>query len=133
MSRSSVCHFLWGPNTRSKDRIDVLQAFRRQSQITMQITLYRRTGDPFWCELTITPIKNERGRVVLFLCVYKPLLSPGSSPVHPIKLTHSACQLTNLCTQKTDVHLSNQQSSVSLNPATGMFNQFSRFTLSCQT
>ncbi|KAA3682491.1 uncharacterized protein DEA37_0003868 [Paragonimus westermani] len=44
MSRSSACHFLWGPNTRSKDRIDVLQAFRKQTQLNRQMTLYRRTG-----------------------------------------------------------------------------------------
>ncbi|GAA49434.1 potassium voltage-gated channel subfamily H member 8, partial [Clonorchis sinensis] len=99
MSRSSMCHFLWGPTTSAKDRATIMHTFCQQTELTMELTLYKRTGEPFRCELNITPIKNERGFVVLFLCVYKHLPSPKlpmSCSVLP--LMHSFTRLDTLNT-----------------------------------
>ncbi|KER24827.1 hypothetical protein T265_07610 [Opisthorchis viverrini] len=55
--------------------------------------------EPFRCELNVTPIKNERGFVALFLCVYKLLPSPKlpmSRSVLP--LMHSFTRLDTLNT-----------------------------------
>ncbi|VDP65310.1 unnamed protein product [Echinostoma caproni] len=68
MSRSSVCHFLWGPKTSAKDRARILKAFRRRAELFLELVFYKRTGEPFLCDLNINPIKNEKGCVVLFLC-----------------------------------------------------------------
>ncbi|KER24826.1 hypothetical protein T265_07609 [Opisthorchis viverrini] len=44
MSRSSMCHFLWGPTTSAKDRATILHTFCQQTELTMELTLYKRTG-----------------------------------------------------------------------------------------
>ncbi|TGZ62827.1 hypothetical protein CRM22_007232 [Opisthorchis felineus] len=45
MSRSSMCQFLWGPTTSAKDRATILHTFCQQTELTMELTLYKRTGN----------------------------------------------------------------------------------------
>ncbi|CAH8465411.1 unnamed protein product [Heterobilharzia americana] len=94
MSRSSVCQFLWGPETTPTVRMEINQAFHNHYEYRNRIVFYTRIGEPFACDFAVTPIRNEKSQVVLFLCCYQEirgdLLPP---PIHQsascFKLNHS--------------------------------------------
>lgn len=44
MSRSCVCHFLWGPRTTVRERAKILQAFRHRTELFIELVFYKRTG-----------------------------------------------------------------------------------------
>ncbi|CAH8826210.1 unnamed protein product [Trichobilharzia szidati] len=94
MSRSSVCQFLWGPETTPTVRMEINQAFHNHFEYRNRVVFYTRIGEPFACDFTMTPIRNEKSQVVLFLCCYQEicgnLLPP---PMHQslscFKVNHS--------------------------------------------
>ncbi|CAH8441356.1 unnamed protein product [Schistosoma rodhaini] len=71
MSRSSICQFLWGSQTTPTVRMEINQAFHNHYEYRNRAVFYTRTGEPFTCDFTVTPIRNERSEVVLFLCSYQ--------------------------------------------------------------
>ncbi|KAK4473409.1 hypothetical protein MN116_002782 [Schistosoma mekongi] len=71
MSRSSVCQFLWGSETIPTVRMEINQAFHNHYEYRNRVVFYTRTGEPFTCDFTVTPIRNEKSEVVLFLCSYQ--------------------------------------------------------------
>ncbi|TNN06408.1 Potassium voltage-gated channel subfamily H member 2 isoform 1 [Schistosoma japonicum] len=71
MSRSSVCQFLWGSETTPTVRMEINQAFHNHYEYRNRVVFYTRTGEPFTCDFTVTPIRNEKSEVVLFLCSYQ--------------------------------------------------------------
>ncbi|XP_018649331.1 LOW QUALITY PROTEIN: putative voltage-gated potassium channel [Schistosoma mansoni] len=71
MSRSSICQFLWGSETTPTVRMEINQAFHNHYEYRNRAVFYTRTGEPFTCDFTVTPIRNERSEVVLFLCSYQ--------------------------------------------------------------
>ena len=56
-------------------RTNVLEAFDFQIELKLSVQFYKKSGEPFWCLLDITPIRNEVGKVVLFLISYKDITS----------------------------------------------------------
>ena len=53
----------------------MLEAFDFQIELKLSVQFYKKSGEPFWCLLDITPIRNEVGKVVLFLISYKDITS----------------------------------------------------------
>ena len=52
-----------------------MEAFDFQIELKLSVQFYKKSGEPFWCLLDITPIRNEVGKVVLFLISYKDITS----------------------------------------------------------
>ncbi|CAH8439408.1 unnamed protein product [Schistosoma bovis] len=92
MSRSSICQFLWGSETTPTVRMEINQAFHNHYEYRNRAVFYTRTGEPFTCDFTVTPIRNERSEVVLFLCSYQQVTQ---ELIHPnvyqsgFKMNHS--------------------------------------------
>ncbi|KAG7671346.1 hypothetical protein Ndes2526B_g02155 [Nannochloris sp. 'desiccata'] len=63
------CRFLQGEGTDPKSVDDLRTAIREGKAITVRLLNYRKDGTPFWNLLTMTPIKDEAGRVVKFVGV----------------------------------------------------------------
>src|SRR4051794_6486393 len=63
------CRFLQGADT-DPARVDELRrAVRAQRPATVELRNYRRDGTPFWNEVHIAPVRDERGEVVRFVGV----------------------------------------------------------------
>ena len=52
-----------------------MEAFDFQIELKLSVQFFKKSGEPFWCLLDITPIRNEVGKVVLFLISYKDITS----------------------------------------------------------
>lgn len=63
------CRFLQGEGTDPKAVEQLRQAIRLAKPVTVRLLNYRKDGTPFWNLLTMTPIKDESGRVVKFVGV----------------------------------------------------------------
>lgn len=61
--------FLQGEGTDPKSVEQLRTAIREGKSITIRLLNYRKDGTPFWNLLTMTPIKDESGRVVKFVGV----------------------------------------------------------------
>jgi PAS domain S-box-containing protein len=63
------CRFLQGPET-EPERVDELRrATREQRPVTVELRNYRKDGTPFWNEVHVSPVRDERGEVVRFVGV----------------------------------------------------------------
>lgn len=63
------CRFLQGEGTDPKSVDQIREAIRRGKTLCTRLLNYKKDGTPFWNLLTITPIRNETGRVVKFVGV----------------------------------------------------------------
>lgn len=61
------CRFLQGPNTDPETIEDLRTAIADQEPITTELLNYRADGTPFWNEVTVTPVEDERGDVTHFV------------------------------------------------------------------
>ena len=63
------CRFLQGRDT-DPERVDELRrATRERRPATVELRNYRKDGTPFWNEVHISPVRDERGEVVRFVGV----------------------------------------------------------------
>ena len=63
------CRFLQGKNTDANSLDIIRRAVREGSSCTVELLNYRKDGTPFWNRLSITPIRDEKGRVTHFVGV----------------------------------------------------------------
>jgi signal transduction histidine kinase len=63
------CRFLQGSDTDRAAVAVIRQAIAEQRDCQVVIRNYRKDGAPFWNELTISPVHDERGRVSHFIGV----------------------------------------------------------------
>ncbi|KAL4448889.1 hypothetical protein ABPG77_007606 [Micractinium sp. CCAP 211/92] len=63
------CRFLQGEGTDPKDVKKLRDAVRNGTPVCTRLLNYRKDGTPFWNLLTMTPIKDENGRVIKFVGV----------------------------------------------------------------
>lgn len=63
------CRFLQGEQTDPKAVEQIRQAIKKGQPLCTRLLNYKKDGTPFWNLLTITPIRDESGRVVKFVGV----------------------------------------------------------------
>jgi PAS domain S-box-containing protein len=63
------CRFLQGADTDPQTRARLRQAVRNAQDCLAIIKNYRKDGTPFWNELTISPVRDARGRLSHFIGV----------------------------------------------------------------
>jgi len=63
------CRFLQGPDTDPEAAAIIRQAVIEETECTVEILNYRRDGSSFWNRLSITPVRDGRGRVTNFIGV----------------------------------------------------------------
>lgn len=58
--------FLSGEDKDQKGLTELRRALREQRECRVLLRNYKKDGTPFWNDLTVTPVRNEMGRVVQF-------------------------------------------------------------------
>ncbi|ARV59466.1 PAS domain S-box protein [Nostocales cyanobacterium HT-58-2] len=61
------CRFLQGPDTDPATIEQIRSALRQEQECHVVIKNYRKDGTPFWCELSISPVKDMTGQVLNFV------------------------------------------------------------------
>lgn len=61
------CKFLQGKDTKEEHREQIREALKQHSRVQLEILNYRKNHEPFWNELVITPLKDERGITTHFI------------------------------------------------------------------
>lgn len=77
--KPSTCSFLYGALTKDEAKQRIKDALQFQQESRVQLCLYTKLGDPFWCGVEIMPILNENQEVVLFLITYHKFVRKESS------------------------------------------------------
>jgi phosphoserine phosphatase RsbU/P len=63
------CRFLQGPDTDLRAAQDIREAIEAERECVVEILNYRKDGSSFWNRLSITPVRDESGRVSHFIGV----------------------------------------------------------------
>uniref|UniRef100_T1IIG6 Potassium voltage-gated channel protein eag n=1 Tax=Strigamia maritima TaxID=126957 RepID=T1IIG6_STRMM len=71
MQKSCRCTFMYGEDTDKFIVGRVEQCLEQLQADQFEILLYKKNKTPLWLLFSITPIKNERDMVVLFLCTFR--------------------------------------------------------------
>jgi methyl-accepting chemotaxis protein PixJ len=61
------CRFLQGPDTDPAALTEIRRAIREQRDCHVVLKNYRKDGSPFWNELTISPVRDDRGDVTHYI------------------------------------------------------------------
>ncbi|XP_063720434.1 potassium voltage-gated channel subfamily H member 5-like isoform X3 [Symsagittifera roscoffensis] len=75
MLKSACCSFLFGEMTDDKATTRLNAIFESQTKDSVELLLYKRNRSPVWILYYISPIYNEREKVVLFVCTAKDITS----------------------------------------------------------
>ena len=63
------CRFLQGEDTDPASIKKINDAITQQSSVTVTLKNYRKNGDPFWNEFTLSPVQDTAGNTVNFVGV----------------------------------------------------------------
>ena len=63
------CRFLQGEDTDPASIKKINEAITQQSSVTVTLKNYRKNGDPFWNEFTLSPVQDAAGNTVNFVGV----------------------------------------------------------------
>ena len=63
------CRFIQGPNTDKKSVTKLRQAIRERKTCQVRILNYRKDGTPFWNDLTISPVLDDKGECTNYIGV----------------------------------------------------------------
>ncbi|RQG98558.1 bacterio-opsin activator domain-containing protein [Natrarchaeobius oligotrophus] len=61
------CRFLQGEESNEDAIAEMRAAVDEERPVTVEVTNYRKDGTPFWNEVTIAPVRNERGEVTNYV------------------------------------------------------------------
>ncbi|WP_049984431.1 PAS domain-containing protein [Halorubrum sp. BV1] len=61
------CRFLQGEGTREKPVRQMRAAIENEEPVTVELRNYRRSGELFWNEVTIAPLRDESGAVAYYV------------------------------------------------------------------
>ncbi|XP_042509403.1 phototropin-2-like [Macadamia integrifolia] len=61
------CRFLQGPDTDENEVAKIREVIRNGKSYSGRLLNYKKNGTPFWNLLTITPIKDDTGKVIKFI------------------------------------------------------------------
>jgi len=65
----STCAFMQGPRTDSKTIASIRNSLDSHQEFSGEILNYKKNGDTFWNELTISPVLNDLGDLINFIGV----------------------------------------------------------------
>ncbi|XP_023258781.1 potassium voltage-gated channel subfamily H member 5-like [Seriola lalandi dorsalis] len=71
MHRSSTCNFMYGDLTDKKTIDKIKQTFDSYESNFYEVLLYTKNRTPIWLYMQVAPIRNEKDKVVLFLCTFR--------------------------------------------------------------
>ncbi|XP_057714278.1 potassium voltage-gated channel subfamily H member 6-like [Corythoichthys intestinalis] len=80
MQKACTCSFLYGPLTRRPAVAQMAKALLGAEERKVDITLYNKEGMSFPCLIDVVPVKNEDGRVIMFILNFE--LPTDSHPVN---------------------------------------------------
>jgi PAS domain S-box-containing protein len=63
----SNCRFLQGPKSCDASKVEISKAIKSGSSISIEIENYKKDGTPFWNELKIDPIFDNKGKLTHFI------------------------------------------------------------------
>lgn len=69
------CRFLQGPDTDMDEVAKIRDAVKTGRSFCGRLLNYRKDGTPFWNMLTVTPIRDDDGKVIKFIgypCIHPP-------------------------------------------------------------
>lgn len=69
------CRFLQGDDRRQKALEDLRSAIKETRAITCVLKNYRKDGSVFWNELTVSPVHNEKGKLINFIGIQNDITS----------------------------------------------------------
>ncbi|MFZ4539777.1 PAS domain-containing sensor histidine kinase [Propionivibrio sp.] len=69
------CRFIQGPLTDPLTVAAIREAKEEASEFSGEILNYRKDGTAFWNELTISPVRNEQGRLTHFIGVTRDIMA----------------------------------------------------------
>ncbi|MBI1271953.1 PAS domain-containing protein [bacterium] len=69
------CRFLQGEDRRQKALDDLRNAIKETRAITCVLKNYRKDGSVFWNELTVSPVHNEKGKLINFIGIQNDISS----------------------------------------------------------
>jgi sigma-B regulation protein RsbU (phosphoserine phosphatase) len=61
------CRFLQGADTKSESVDEIRRAIKKGEECTVELLNYKKDGTPFWNRLSITPLKDQKGRVTHYV------------------------------------------------------------------
>ncbi|XP_077391892.1 voltage-gated inwardly rectifying potassium channel KCNH6-like isoform X3 [Festucalex cinctus] len=67
MQKACTCSFLYGPLTKRPAVAQMAKALLGAEERKVEITLYTKEGVCFHCLIDVVPVKNEDGRVIMFI------------------------------------------------------------------
>ncbi|XP_077580895.1 voltage-gated inwardly rectifying potassium channel KCNH2-like isoform X2 [Stigmatopora nigra] len=67
MQKACTCSFLYGPLTKRSAVAQMAKALLGAEERKVDITLYHKEGASFPCLIDVVPVKNEDGRVIMFI------------------------------------------------------------------
>ncbi len=65
------CRFMGGPDTDPKSVSQIRQALDSGMPLTIELLNYRKDSTPFWNQLTISPIRDEWGKITNFIAIQR--------------------------------------------------------------
>ena len=78
---------LQGKNTSAKATHCIKQALQNKEPISCQLLNYTKSGEPYWIELSISPLKNSLGEVAYFAAIERNITV---QKLHELKLEKEA-------------------------------------------
>ena len=61
------CRFLQGKDTQKEPVAELRRAIRNGEETTVELLNYKKDGTPFWNRLSITPLRDNKGKVTHYV------------------------------------------------------------------
>jgi len=62
-------HFLQGPETSQATRVMMREALAANKPVQVEILNYRKSGDPYWLDLSILPVRDDEAEVTHYVAI----------------------------------------------------------------
>ncbi|XP_058502162.1 potassium voltage-gated channel subfamily H member 6-like [Solea solea] len=97
MQKSCTCSFLYGPHTHRPAVAQMAKALLGAEERKVEICLYTKEGECFNCEIDVVPVKNEVGRVIMFILNFELPSDPRPVSSSPARELNRVLHIPWLC------------------------------------
>nr|XP_043902065.1 potassium voltage-gated channel subfamily H member 6-like [Solea senegalensis] len=97
MQKSCTCSFLYGPHTHRPAMAQMAKALLGAEERKVEICLYTKEGECFNCEIDVVPVKNEVGRVIMFILNFELPSDPRPVSSSPARELNRVLHIPWLC------------------------------------